>query len=75
MKAIVNVQEYPGRPVVLHAVQHLFYPSIELPAWPDDDHRSRFVFITADLDEAFVSQLLTSFTQTVTTSPRDTFGA
>ncbi len=69
MKAIVNVQEYPGRPIVLHAVQHLFYPSVELPAWPDDDHRSRFVFITADLDEAFVSNLLTSFTQTVTTSP------
>ncbi|MGB5598075.1 MAG: GTP-binding protein, partial [Thiothrix litoralis] len=65
MKAIVNVQEYPGRPIVLHAVQHLFYPSVELPAWPDDDQRSRFVFITSDLDEDFVSNLLTSFTQTV----------
>ncbi|OQX03121.1 MAG: cobalamin biosynthesis protein CobW [Thiothrix lacustris] len=69
MKAIVNVQEYPGRPIVLHAVQHLFYPSVELPAWPDADQHSRFVFITADLDEAFVSNLLTSFTQTVTPSP------
>ena len=65
MKAIANVQEYPGRPVVLHAVQHLFYPSVELPRWPDDDHRSRFVFITADLDETFVSNLLSSFTQTL----------
>jgi G3E family GTPase len=67
MKAIVNVQEHQG-PVVLHAVQHLFYPSVELPAWPDDDHRSRFVFITADLDEAYVSNLLNAFTQTVNTS-------
>ncbi|CAG0904155.1 unnamed protein product [Darwinula stevensoni] len=33
MKAIINVQEYLGRPIVLHAVQHLFYPSVELPAW------------------------------------------
>ena len=66
MKAIVNVQEYPGRPVVLHAVQHLFYPSVELPRWPDDNQSSRFVFITADLDETFVSNLLSSFTQTVT---------
>jgi G3E family GTPase len=65
MKAIVNVQEHRG-PVVLHAVQHLFYPSVELPAWPDDDQRSRFVFITADLEEAYVSTLLAAFTQTVT---------
>jgi G3E family GTPase len=73
MKAIVNMQEHQG-PVVLHGVQHLFYPSVELPAWPDDDHRSRFVFITSDLDEDFVSNLLTSFTQTLTTSttPRST---
>lgn len=68
MKAIVNMQEYPARPVVLHAVQHLFYPSVELPAWPDDDHCSRFVFITADLDETFVSNLLQRFTQSIESS-------
>jgi len=44
-------------------VQHLFYPPTELPAWPDADQRSRFVFITADLDEAFVAKLLDDFTQ------------
>lgn len=71
MKAIVNVQEYPGRPVVLHAVQHLFYPSVELPAWPDADHRSRFVFITADLDEAFVAGVLQKFTHTLGESPHE----
>lgn len=65
MKAIINLQEFPDRPVVLHAVQHVFYPSVELPAWPDDDHRSRFVFITADLDENFVSDLLYTFTQSI----------
>jgi G3E family GTPase len=62
MKAIVNVKGKPN-PVVLHGVQHLFYPPAELAAWPDDDHRSRFVFITADLDEAFVARLLDDFTQ------------
>ncbi|MFN3785674.1 MAG: CobW family GTP-binding protein [Thiothrix sp.] len=65
MKAIVNVHEYPGHPVVLHAVQHVFYPSVQLPRWPDADQRSRFVFITADLDEAFVHNLLANFTQAV----------
>ena len=62
MKALVNVKGKPN-PVVLHAVQHLFYPPTELPAWPDADQRSRFVFITADLDEAFVAKLLDDFTQ------------
>ncbi len=62
MKAIVNVKSKPN-PVVLHGVQHLFYPPAELPAWPDADQRSRFVFITADLDAAFVAKLLEDFTQ------------
>lgn len=61
MKALVNVQ---GRdqPVVLQAVQHVFYPPAELAAWPDADRRSRFVFITDGLEEAFVKKLLEDFT-------------
>jgi G3E family GTPase len=63
MKAIVNVQG-KAHPVVLHGVQHLFYPPAELPAWPEgDDHHSRFVFITADLEPAFVAKLLEDFTR------------
>ncbi len=62
MKALVNVKGKPN-PVVLHAVQHMLYPPAELPAWPDDDRRSRFVFITSDLDAAFVAKLLADFTQ------------
>jgi G3E family GTPase len=59
-KAIVNLQDEP-QPVVLHGVQHVLYPEVKLDAWPDDDHRSRFVFIVRDLDPAFVEQLLTDF--------------
>lgn len=62
MKALVNIKGQ-DKPVVLHGVQHLLYPPAELPAWPDADRRSRFVFITADLEEAFVAKLLTDFTQ------------
>ena len=69
MKAIVNVVG-KQEPVVLHAVHHLLYPPAELPAWPDQDRSSRFVFITADLDEAFVLKLLEDFTQAVIVSPR-----
>ena len=59
-KAIVNLQDEP-QPVVLHGVQHVLYPEVRLDAWPDDDHRSRFVFIVRDLDPAFVAKLLADF--------------
>jgi G3E family GTPase len=46
-------------PFVIHGVQHVFYPPATLEAWPDpNDKRSRFVFITKDLDEAAVRQVL-----------------
>ena len=60
-KAIVNLQDEP-QPVVLHGVQHVLYPEVKLDAWPDDDHRSRFVFIVRDLDPEFVAKLLADFT-------------
>jgi len=62
MKAIVNVTGRAG-PVVLHGVQHVFYPPQELPAWPDEDRASRFVFITEGLEAAFVRKLLEDFSQ------------
>jgi len=62
MKAILNLTG-ETRPVVLHGVQHVMYPPSHLESWPDEDRRSRFVFIVYDLDEAFVSKLLTDFTQ------------
>ncbi len=59
-KAIVNVQD-ENLPIVLHGVQHVMYPEVRLDAWPDDDHRSRFVFIVRDLDPGFVARLLADF--------------
>jgi G3E family GTPase len=59
-KAIVNLQDEP-QPVVLHGVQHVLYPEVKLDAWPDDDHRSRFVFIVRDLEPEFVARVLADF--------------
>lgn len=59
-KAIVNLAG-ETQPVVLHGVQHVLYPEVKLDAWPDDDRRSRFVFIVRDLDPAFVEKLLADF--------------
>ncbi|BBO99767.1 CobW family GTP-binding protein [Sulfuriferula nivalis] len=60
MKAIVNLQG-KEHPTVLHAVGHVFSPPVDLPEWPDADHRSRFVFIVADLDAEAVAQMLEDF--------------
>jgi G3E family GTPase len=60
MKALVNAIG-EDKPLVLHAVQHVFHAPATLPEWPDADRRSRFVFITDDLDEDFVRRLLTDF--------------
>ncbi|HUS97634.1 MAG TPA: GTP-binding protein [Hyphomicrobiaceae bacterium] len=56
MKAIACVQGEP-LPFVIHGVQHIFYPPTTLDRWPGDDHRSRFVFITKDLDKAAVEKI------------------
>ena len=46
MKGIVNLAEHPGTPAVVHGVQHVFHPAKWLPGWPDEDQRTRLVFIT-----------------------------
>ncbi|MFY7961275.1 MAG: CobW family GTP-binding protein [Elsteraceae bacterium] len=51
LKAILNVAGQ-DRPVVVHGVQHLFHPPVLLPAWPDDDRRSRVVMIVRDIPQA-----------------------
>ena len=61
LKGLVAIAEDPQRPVVVHGVQHVFHPPLVLPAWPDDDHRTRLVFIVEDLDEGFVAGLWGAF--------------
>jgi G3E family GTPase len=56
VKGIVAVAGAKG-PVVVHAVQHTAHRPIELQAWPDDDHRSRLVFITRGIGKAEVETL------------------
>jgi G3E family GTPase len=51
IKGILNVAGQPG-PVVIHAVQHLLHPITRLRRWPDDDRRSRIVFITRNIPSA-----------------------
>ena len=61
IKGIVKLAEMPDTPVVVHGVQHFFHPTARLDNWPDDDHRTRLVFITRDLPERTVRELFEAF--------------
>ena len=56
VKGLVAVAECRG-PVVVHFVQHVAHPPIELEEWPDEDRRSRLVFITRGLPRTAVTEL------------------
>jgi len=61
IKGIVRLSEMPETPVVVHGVQHVFHPTARLERWPDDDRRTRLVFITRDLPERTVRELFEAF--------------
>jgi G3E family GTPase len=46
VKGLVNIAEEPGRPAVIQGAQHLLHTMTWLDRWPDDDVRTRVVFIT-----------------------------
>ena len=60
VKGIVALADDPGRPVVIHGVQHLFHPAIRLAGWPDADRRTRIVLIVDGLDQEFVERLFSA---------------
>jgi len=62
VKGIVNAIGH-DTPLVVHAVHHTLYPIETLEAWPDDDRRTRLVFIERDLDGEFIRKTLENFVQ------------
>ena len=57
LKALLNVAGR-DKPIVVHGVQHLFHPPVELESWPDADHKSRIVVIARDLPPAMLEDAL-----------------
>lgn len=74
IKGLVNIHGEAG-PRIVQCVQHTRYPSVRLPAWPDDpayaDRKSRLVFITRNLSEARLRESLAHI-QTLITAYGDT---
>ncbi len=65
MKGIVRMADDPGKPVVLHGVQHVFHPPVRLQAWPDGDERTRLVFIVKDIEKPMIEGLFRAFTDQI----------
>ena len=58
LKGLVDIVESPGRPAVIHGVQHVFHPPAWLDAWPDEDRSTRIVVISQGLDARWLQDLL-----------------
>jgi len=54
VKGLVNVAGEPGRPAIIQGAQQIMHSLDWLPAWPSDDRRSRIVFITRGIEQAYV---------------------
>jgi G3E family GTPase len=58
VKGVVNVE---GRPYAVQAVQTVVSEPVALDAWPDDDRRSRLVFITRGIDADDIRRTFSTF--------------
>lgn len=47
IKGLLHVEGMP--PLVVHSVQHIFYPAGQIEAWPEGRKRTQLVFITQNL--------------------------
>jgi G3E family GTPase len=62
IKGLVNLEGCVG-PVVIQGVQHSFHPPVRLPAWPDDDRRTRIALVTRGIPAAALQRSLEVFVQ------------
>jgi G3E family GTPase len=58
VKGLVNIAEEPGRPAVIQGAQHLLHTMTWLERWPDDDHRTRVVFITQGIPKSDLKEIV-----------------
>ena len=52
VKGIVRFADRPERPAVVQAAQHTLFAPEWLEDWPDEDHRSRVVFVVNNIPRA-----------------------
>ena len=52
VKGIVRFADRPDRPAVVQAAQHALFAPEWLDDWPDEDRRSRLVFVVHEIPRA-----------------------
>lgn len=62
VKGIVALAEQPERPLVIHGVQHLLHEPVTLERWPDDDRRTRLVFVTRNIPRETMQRFFDAWT-------------
>jgi G3E family GTPase len=60
VKGILNVAG-EAAPVAIHGVRYLVHNPVHMTGWPDDDRRSRIVFIVDGIDPDLVRRSLVAF--------------
>jgi len=61
LKGVVRLADDPESPLVIHGVQHILHPPARLERWPDDDRRTRLVFIVRDIEPEVIQGLFRAF--------------
>ena len=67
-KGVLEIAD-TGEIVFVQGVQRVFHAPERLPRWPDDDHRSRLVCITRDVELALLQRTLRAFDAPAGTPP------
>jgi G3E family GTPase len=49
VKGLMRFSDRPDRPAFVQGAQHALFPPVWLERWPDEDRRSRLVFIVKDI--------------------------
>ncbi len=68
VKGIVNVE---GRPYAVQAVQTVISEPVPLEAWPDEERRSRLVFVTRGIDAEDIKRTFATFRFDAGRAPRN----
>jgi G3E family GTPase len=61
VKGLVKIKESPDTPLIIQGAQSMLHPVGQLPAWPDNDQRTRLVFITDGLQKEIIDELFNAF--------------
>jgi G3E family GTPase len=68
VKGLLNIGD--AGPVLLNGVQHVVHPPNHLKGWPDEDHRSRVVFIMRGIHSEELLASLEAFRPLIGAGPR-----